>query len=177
MHVLPHRDCVYSAATGLPVLIGVTQVGSGPGNRILLNRLMRPDGSPDHYPLYWCRALTPRRCLRYIRARHGIGGEPRTCIPHGCPCHRCSKPCRRAGPVDSPWRKAEALISNGFPSTRFPIEADVASVHLPYWRITEVMLPNAVAPICFQGSASPRLVSYPWTPVQDSNLRSFTFEA
>ena len=26
------------------------EFGCGPGNRILLNRLMRPDGSPDHYP-------------------------------------------------------------------------------------------------------------------------------
>jgi hypothetical protein len=54
---LPHREPVYSRPTApaCPYL-HAPEFGCGPGNRILLCRLMRPDGSPDLYPQYWRRA-------------------------------------------------------------------------------------------------------------------------
>jgi hypothetical protein len=89
--------------------------------------------------------------------------ESRGLEPHTFRCHRCSKPCRRACPVDSPrWRTAEALIPSAEAPTRFPIEAGGTPVHCPNRGMTAGLHRNAsrrpsvfkAAPARLSGSSS-----------------------
>jgi hypothetical protein len=78
------------------------------------------------------RLQTPQRRRRTSGLARSFMAESRGPEPHTFRCHRCSKPCRRACPVDSPrWRTAEALIPSAEAPTRFPIEAGGAPVHCP----------------------------------------------
>jgi hypothetical protein len=78
------------------------------------------------------RLQTPQRRRRTSGLARWFMAESRGPEPHTFRCHRCSKPCRRACPVDSPkWRTAEALIPSAEAPTRFPIEAGGAPVHCP----------------------------------------------
>ena len=101
------------------------------------------------------RLQTPQRRRRTSGLARSFMAESRGPEPHTFRCHRCSKPCRRACPVDSPkWRTAEALIPSAEAPTRFPIEAGGAPVHCPDRGVTAGLHRNASrASICFQGSA------------------------
>ena len=80
----------------------------------------------------------------YIRPGAIVLAESRGPEPHTFRCHRCSKPSRRACPVDSPkWRTAEALIPSAEAPTRFPIEAGGAPVHCPNGGVTAGLHRNA----------------------------------
>ena len=83
------------------------------------------------------RLQTPQRRRRTSGLARSFMAESRGPEPHTFRCHRCSKPCRRACPVDSPrWRTAEALIPSAEAPTRFPIEAGGAPVHCPDGGVT-----------------------------------------
>ena len=83
------------------------------------------------------RLQTPQRRRRTSGLARSFMAESRGPEPHTFRCHRCSKPCRRACPVDSPrWRTAEALIPSAEAPTRFPIEAGGAPVHCPNCGVT-----------------------------------------
>jgi hypothetical protein len=49
--------------------------------------------------------------------------ESRELESHTSRCHRVSKPCRRARPVDSPWWKAAVLIRSAGAPSPFPTGA------------------------------------------------------
>lgn len=102
-------------------------------------------GYRSGYPAKGCRTLqTPQRRRRTSGLARSFMAESRGPEPHTFRCHRCSKPCRRACPVDSPnWRTAEALIPSAEAPTRFPIEAGGAPVHCPNRGVTAGLHRNA----------------------------------
>ena len=109
------------------------------------------------------RLQTPQRRRRTSGLARSFMAESRGPEPHTFRCHRCSKPCRRACPVDSPrWRTAEALIPSAEAPTRFPIEAGGAPVHCPNGGVTAGLHRNAsrrpsvfkAAPARLSGSSS-----------------------
>ena len=138
---------------------------AGPGVAPGSTRLMRPHGYLTDRPAIGVpRLQTPQRRRRTSGLARSFLAESRGPEPHTLRCHRCSKPCRRACPVDSPrWRTAEALIPSAEAPTRLPIEAGGAPVHCPNGGVTAGLHRSALrrpsafkaAPARLSGSSSP----------------------
>ena len=115
------------------------------------------------------RLQTPQRRRRTSGLARSLMAESRGPEPHTSRCHRCSKPCRRACPVDSPrlgCRFFESSSNLSFclsmisAQTRSAFVARETGAHFaltrPFgsgscsrWRTAEALIPSAEAPTRF----------------------------
>ena len=99
--------------------------------------------------------------------------ESRELESHTSRCHRVSKPCRRACPVDSPWRKAAVPIRSAGAPSPFPTGAGHLAGSLS--GLAEggsTRSPCLAGTIGVQSRAGrpDRFTLQDWPPRQDSNL-------